>query len=63
MWGKFKKGEFAIGDRKPFHLPNGEGKRVEIAKKENHPIWSKRYKIVGRDEWFEENCFEFVMEH
>lgn len=63
MWGRFKKnGNFFIGDKRPFDVPNANGNRVEIAEKENHPIYGKRYKIVGRNEWFEENCFEYVIE-
>lgn len=62
MWGKFKAGEFHIGNDQPIRLPNVSGNRVQLAEKEDHPIWGKRYKIVGRNEWFEANCFEYVIE-
>ena len=36
------------------------GRLVEITEVEDHPIFGKRYKILGCDEWFESNCFEVI---
>lgn len=59
MIGKLKN-DLRIGDRRLFGL---HGSRiVEIVDTENHPIYGKRYKILGYDNWFEENCFEYIKE-
>ncbi|MFA5307756.1 MAG: hypothetical protein WC365_09965 [Candidatus Babeliales bacterium] len=52
---KLKDGHFYIGNRERFCAPKGE---VVITEVENNPLWGKRYKIEGYEEWFEENCFE-----
>ncbi len=57
MQGKLKHGRFRIGHNKPFYISSGI---VKITDTENHPIYGKRYKISGYDEWFEENCFEWI---
>jgi hypothetical protein len=57
--GKLKNGEFHIGHRNAFNKVTG-GKEMKITDYEDHPIWGKRYKIYGFNEWFEENCFEYV---
>jgi hypothetical protein len=59
--GKLKNDRLYIGKGIPFVeiLPlNGE--MVKIVDSENHYAFGKRYKIEGRDEWFEESCFEFI---
>lgn len=62
MWAKFKDDQLFIGNKRHFYLRDGRGKRVKISEEENHPVWGKRYKIIGYTEWFEENCFEYVKE-
>jgi hypothetical protein len=58
MEGKLKDGQFLVGART--HYLYSDGQIVKIINEENHPIFGKRYKVEGHDEWFEENCFEWV---
>lgn len=57
--GQLKAGELLIGHRR--HFTNTDGGMVTITDAENHPIWGKRYKILAHEEWFEENCFEYIL--
>jgi hypothetical protein len=59
MIGELKSGPFYIGHRRPFSLPSGA--TVNITEEQNHPIYGKRYKVSGYEDWFEANCFEYVM--
>jgi hypothetical protein len=59
MEGKLKNKDFYIGYRTPFSTSE-KGKIVTIIDSENHPIYGRRYKILGYDAWFENNCFEYV---
>jgi hypothetical protein len=61
MIGKLKDGEYRVGHNRHFVVPH-KGQEVNITDTEDHFIWGKRYKIEGYDEWFEENCFEYVEE-
>lgn len=62
MKGKLKDVDFFyIGNRNAFNKVTG-GKVATITDSENHPIFGKRYKILGYNEWFEENCFDYVKE-
>ena len=56
--GKLKDGQLFIGDK--LHYMMSTGQIIKIINEENHPIFGKRYKVVGCDEWFEENCFEYI---
>ena len=58
MEGLLKK-ELVIGDKKPYYIAES-GKWVQIIDRQEHPIFGTRYKIFGRHEWFEENCFEEI---
>lgn len=58
MDGLLKKGEYRMGHNKTFNLIGGYF--VKITDVEDHPIFGKRYKILGYDEWFESNCFELI---
>jgi hypothetical protein len=60
MKGKLRNGEFFIGNRVLINPP--ECDVVTIVDQEIHYVFGKRYKILGRKEWFEENCFEYVIE-
>lgn len=59
MVGKLKDGQFQVGREFGYTVPE-RGKEVQIVETEVDPIYGKRYKIAGHDEWFEENCFEYV---
>jgi hypothetical protein len=59
MIGKLKQTDFYVGNKKYFIVPT-RGKIVTITESENHPIFGKRFKILGMNEWFEENCFEYI---
>jgi hypothetical protein len=56
--GIIKKGEFKIGGGLSFDAPSGQ--TVVITKEEDHPVFGKRYMILGYDVWFERNCFEKI---
>lgn len=58
MQGKLKSVQFFVEDRRPIDIQQGE--IVEITATENHHIFGKRYKILGCNEWLEENCFEYI---
>ena len=60
MFGQLKDGPFAIGWGRYFSTPMN--KDVFITDTEDHPIFGKRYKITGYNEWFEVNCFKWVKE-
>ena len=59
MQGVLKTGPFRIGLGYPM-IVREAGRTVQITATENHPIYRKRYKILGYDEWFEENCFDKI---
>jgi hypothetical protein len=58
--GKLKKDQLFIGagNSRPIVVPNGEA--VTIVDMEDHPLWGRRYKVLGFDFWFEANCFDYV---
>jgi hypothetical protein len=61
MYGKLKKDTLFVGagpSLRPITVPNI--KIVTITDVEDHPLWGRRYKILGFDWWFEANCFEYV---
>lgn len=61
--GKLKSTSLLIGNHEAFTVHGiPENMEVKITNEENHHIYGKRYKIIGYDEWFEENCFEYVKE-
>ena len=59
MQGKLKNDRFFEGNRTPISMPD-KGKLVTLTHEENHPIFGKRFKISGYDQWFEANCFEYI---
>ena len=61
--GKLKNSQKYHGDWEPITLKGiSENREVDIIKEENDPIYGKRYKILGFDEWIENNCFEYIKE-
>lgn len=61
MVGKLREGQFFVGNQQPFHVSK-QGGLVTILEKEEHPIFGTRYLIEGNEEWFEANCFEYIIE-
>lgn len=56
MTGRLNK-VLEIGRGNPFYVNN---RAVAITQEEDHPIYGKRYKVAGYDEWFEANAFEYI---
>lgn len=59
MKGKLKT-RLRVGRGETFDDKGYAGKVVEITDTENHLIYGKRYKVLGFDDWFEANCFEYI---
>lgn len=63
MRGLLKSGDFGIGHGRSFCVrKQDKGQEVVITEVQDHPIFGKRYKIVGYSEWFEANCFYWIRE-
>jgi hypothetical protein len=61
MQAKFKSGELMVGGASyARHFKYAIGEIVNITDTEDHPTYGRRYKVEGYNEWFEENCFDWI---
>lgn len=59
--GKFKSQGFKIGNGTTFYINSSDvDKEVAITDTEIHHTYGKRHKVYGYNEWFEENCFDYI---
>ena len=55
---KLKQGQLFIGAGRPYtRIVRGY---VDITAEEDHPVYGKRYRVLGFEDWFEANCFEWI---
>lgn len=61
MRGLLKDGDFGIGHGRDFCVRKGDkGRYISITQVEDHPIFGRRYKLLGYSDWFEANCFRRI---